>query len=63
MTQILQCRKISALSEVIRDESVALCGVYGTACEVTYYSIRHEVPGYNNMVETNKVLVFIYEDN
>lgn len=60
MTQILQCRKISGLSEVIRDESVALCGVYGTACEVTYYSIRHEVPGYNNMVETNKEYWFSF---
>lgn len=58
MTQVLQCRKISALSEVIRDESVALCGMCGT-----YYSFRHEVSGYNDMVETNKALVFIYEDN
>lgn len=51
------------LFEVISDESVALCVVCGTVCEVTYYSIRHEVPGYSDVVETNKVLVLIYEDN
>lgn len=63
MTQDQQCRKISVLFEVIREESISLCVVCGTACEVTYYSVRHEVPGYNDMVETNEALGFIYEHN
>lgn len=63
MTLFLQCRQISVLFEVITDERVALCVVCDTAGEVTHYSIRHEVPGYNAMAETNEKLVFIYEDN
>lgn len=51
------------LFEVIRDERVALCVVCDTAGEVTHYSIRQDVLGYNAMAETNEKLVFIYEDN
>lgn len=62
MTQVLQCRKISVWFEVIRGENV-LCVVCGTAWELTYYSVRLEVPGYHDMVEANLALVLISEDN
>lgn len=57
------CRKISVWLKVIRDENIILCVVHSTACEVTYFSVRHEVPGYNDMVEAKEASDFIYEDN
>lgn len=63
MNQVLQCRKVSAWLEVIRDENIVLRVVRSTECEVTCYSVRHEVPGYNDMVEAKEALDFIYEDN
>lgn len=60
MTQVPQCRKISVWCEVIRGENVILCVVCSTAWELSYYSVRHEVSGYHDMVEANVTLVFIY---
>lgn len=62
MIQVPLCREVSVWFEVIRDENVVLYVVCSTACELTYHSVRQE-PGYNDMVEADAPLVFIYEDN
>lgn len=49
-------------AEVITAETCFACAC-GSACKVTYYSIRHEVSGHNDMLEPNEALVFVYEDN